>query len=56
VAEIAAVAIDYEVAHSKEDDLHADVLAAIARGATNAQELAQAALKTEEIEFPRYCA
>ncbi len=56
VEQIRTIAQSHEAAHSKEDELYADVLAAIARGATNAQELAQAALQTEYIEFVRVCA
>jgi hypothetical protein len=47
---------DPEVAHTMEDELRADVLAAIADGAENPRELASAALETSKIEFARWCA
>lgn len=48
---------DYEVAHDEEDDLHRDVLAAISNGHFGeASEWASIALRTENIDFPRYCA
>lgn len=53
---IRAVAGDDEVAHSREDELRDDVLKAIAEGASNAAELAGAALSTRDIEFARWCA
>lgn len=54
---IELVAGDFEVAHSDEDDLHHDVLKAIADGnCDNPAALAKEALKTLDIEFPRYCA
>lgn len=56
IAVIKAGVSDYEAAHGREDQLHAKVLRAIADGAPNAAELAEAALKTEAIDFPRYCA
>ena len=56
VADIAEEAGDDESAHSDEDSLRHDVLAAIAAGAPNAAELAAEALKTSEIEFARWCA
>lgn len=56
VEEIKSKADDPEAAHSDEDGLWADVLAAIARGNANAQGLAREALKTTEIEFSRWYA
>lgn len=47
---------DDESAHSMEDDLHLDVLKAIAKGSKNAQKLAEAALKSSELGFSRHCA
>lgn len=47
---------DYECAHGSEDAFHKDVLKAIAQGAPNAAELAQIALLTTDIEYPRYYA
>lgn len=47
---------DSESAHGDEDDLHQDVLKAIADGAPHAKELAAAALKTKDIEFSRWYA
>lgn len=57
IADIASLAEDDpETAHAREDVLFANVLKAIANGAPNAQALALAALKSQEIEFPRWCA
>lgn len=47
---------DYEAAHSKEDELHREVLKAISEGEENPEKLAEEALKTREIDFARYCA
>lgn len=47
---------DDEAAHSEEDELRTDVLKAIASGCENAQELAETALLTEEMDFARWCA
>lgn len=47
---------DDEACHSSEDALWRDVLEAIASGASNAQELAAEAIKTQEIDFARWCA
>lgn len=56
VAYIRDVMGDYEAAHAAEDDLRAEVLAAIASGSPHAAELARIALETEQMDFPRYCA
>lgn len=56
VEAIAAAHGDYEMAHGDEDRLHQDVLRAIAAGAPDAAELAAEALRTLELDFPRYCA
>jgi len=56
LAEIHAVQNDDEVAHGKADDLHRDVLAAIAAGAPDPALLASAALRTETLDFARWCA
>lgn len=48
--------MDDEVAHSCEDAIHQAVLRAIADGAPNAKELAEAALKTLRFTFARWCA
>ncbi|MDH6224349.1 hypothetical protein [Streptomyces sp. MJP52] len=58
VQAIADAAPDFEVQHSREDDLFADVLAAIGRTSTDphARALAGAALKAREITFERACA
>lgn len=57
VAEIAAIAGDYEAAHGLEDDLYADVLRHFAAHAqTPLNEIAAEALKTSEIKFARHCA
>lgn len=47
---------DDERAHGKEEELHQDVLTAIAAGARNPKALAAAALKTLDIEFSRWTA
>lgn len=58
VAEIERVKDDYEVAHSKEDSLHRDVLRAIAWGRDphKMRMLAREALKSTELEFFRFMA
>ncbi len=56
LAAIHAVQDDDEVAHGRTDDLHRDVLAAIAAGAPDAPLLAAAALRTETLDFNRWCA
>lgn len=56
VEKIRAEADDPETAHSWEDRLHQDVLRAIKNGAANPDLLAGAALATESIRFPRWCA
>ncbi len=56
ISEIKLLADDYEVAHSKEDDLHVNVLRVISEGEADARNLARKALETLDIEFPRYCA
>ncbi|URM90405.1 hypothetical protein LUW75_10815 [Streptomyces sp. MRC013] len=56
LAAIHAASDDPEAAHGLVDDLHLDVLATIAAGAPDAPLLAAAALRTETISFPRWCA
>lgn len=56
LAAIHAVQDDDESAHGLADDLHRDVLAAIAAGVPDAQLLAAAALRTETLGFARWCA
>jgi hypothetical protein len=56
VEKIKACASDDESAHGLEDDLHQEVLQAIADGSNNAAELAKAALLTRDIDFARWCA
>lgn len=56
VRRIDAARWDDEAAHGEEDTLHEDVLQAIADGADNPAELAQEALKTQDIDFARWCA
>ena len=41
-------------AHGMEDDLHVEVLEAIASGATNPEVLARTALMTRQIKFSRW--
>jgi hypothetical protein len=48
---------DDELAHSLEDELHADVLRAIAASTAHPADLcAKAALETLDIPFARWCA
>ncbi len=47
---------DPELAHSNEDSLYWSVLDAVANGNPNAIDMAKEALKTKEIDFPRWCA
>ncbi|WP_330236141.1 hypothetical protein [Streptomyces sp. NBC_00566] len=56
LAEIHALQGDDEAAHGRTDDLHRDVLTAIAAGAPDAPLLAAAALRTETLGFARWCA
>ncbi|MGX1483422.1 hypothetical protein RKD45_002498 [Streptomyces griseus] len=56
LAAIHAAQGDDERAHGLEDDLHRDVLATIAAGAPDASLLAAAALRTETLDFARWCA
>lgn len=56
LAEIHAAQDDAEVAHGMEDVLRADVLAAIAAGAPDAPILAAAALRSDQLDFPRWYA
>ena len=56
VARIKAMAGDDEAAHSAEDQLHANVLAAIADGHPFPEKIALEALRTLGIEFARWCA
>jgi hypothetical protein len=51
------IAGDDEAAHSKEDDMHQLVLRAIADGkCEDPRECARVALKSQEIDFARWCA
>ena len=56
IIRLKAKEIDDEAAHGREDDLHHDVLRAIADGAHNPKLLARAALKTLDLKFSRHCA
>jgi hypothetical protein len=56
IVRVAGKVRDPEMAHQLEDRLYQDVLAAIALGADNAKELAEAALKCSEIRFRRWYA
>jgi hypothetical protein len=57
VRDIEASRRDDEAAHSMEDDLWRDVLTAIACGmCDNPAACANAAIRTQEIEFARWCA
>jgi hypothetical protein len=57
LADVIASAGDSEVAHSMEDSLHFDVLKAIASGqAEDPVTMAELAIRTQGIEFSRWCA
>jgi hypothetical protein len=56
VERIRQIAGQPESAHKAEDDLHAAVLEAIAKGAKNPAELAAEALETARIRFSRWYA
>jgi hypothetical protein len=56
VQEIFFARFDDEKAHALEDQLHTDVLVAIANGADNGAELAMAALHSRTVEFSRWIA
>lgn len=57
VATIAKISRDDEAAHAAEDELRADVLTAIAEGrCADPRGCAEAALKSSEIDFGRFCA
>lgn len=52
--EFAAKSADFGSAHGIEDDLHKEVLRAVAAGNPLARELAEAALRSLDIKFERY--
>lgn len=54
VGDIASVVSDHEAAHAKADALFDDVLTAIAAGHPDAQALAAAALRVNELGFTWY--
>lgn len=59
VEHIRSSAADPEAAHAMTDRLHIDVLTTVAHGLVPLDllpDLAAAALVTEEIDFPRWCA
>jgi hypothetical protein len=56
VCAIEAVKRDFEVAHSMEDELYIEVLRAIVAGVPDTQELAEAALESQTIDFDRVTA
>lgn len=57
VALIATLVNDDEAAHCAEDELHADVLRAIAAGSCeDPPGCAAEALKTNDLDFARWCA
>lgn len=47
---------DDEAAHGEEDRLYEDVLREMVAGNPEAQEMAKEALKTQDINFSRWCA
>jgi hypothetical protein len=56
VRQIGAERGDDECAHADEDQLHVDVLAAVSNGHPDSARLATEALKTQKIDFARWCA
>lgn len=56
VAEIRAAADDPESAHALEDELYEAVLRGIVAGDAYYVSLCEEALKSKEIDFPRWCA
>ena len=57
VQDIASIAGDPEDQHELEDKLHVDVLKQVAAsGDQILSALAKEALKTQDIDFPRWCA
>ena len=57
VAKIDAMKDDDEAAHSAEDVLRAEFIALVAEvGSTDLAAMAREVLKTDEIEFARWCA
>lgn len=56
LAEIHAAQDDPEMAHSMEDRLYRDVLAAVAAGTEDAPMLAAAALRSHTLDFDRWVA
>lgn len=47
---------DPECAHENEDELYQKVLEEVAKGNPRAQKMAELALKTKQLGFPRWCA
>lgn len=56
IAEIRSLTHDPEAAHGRCDQLHLDVLKAIAEGSPTPHTLAALALQTEDVDFARWCA
>ncbi|WHO86452.1 hypothetical protein [Limosilactobacillus oris] len=47
---------DPELAHENEDELYQKVLEEVVKGNTLAPKMAELALKTKQLDFPRWCA
>lgn len=47
---------DPECAHENEDELYQKVLEEVVKGNPRARKMAKLALKTKELDFPRWCA
>lgn len=47
---------DFECAHSDEDELYQKVLEEVVKGNPRARKMAELALKTKQLDFPRWCA
>lgn len=48
--------VDPECAHDNEDELYQKVLEEVAKGNPRARKMAELALKTKQLDFPRWCA
>lgn len=46
---------DPECAHDNEDELYQKVLEEVAKGNPRARKMAELALKTKQLDFPRWC-
>ncbi|VTX54382.1 hypothetical protein [Limosilactobacillus oris] len=47
---------DPELVHANEDELYQKVLEEVVKGNPRARKMAELALKTKQLDFPRWCA